>query len=366
MQIGDLQVIGTTTIKEYRKYIEKDQALERRFQTIMLEEPSAEEAVEIIMGIAKYYEDFHRVIISKNIIEETVRLSEKYINNRYLPDKAIDIIDEACARINLGNKELYYLEKAKTELEEILKQKDEYVQNAKETDFEKMAEFKQKEEAIRLKIEELEEKAKPISMKLEDIAKVIEKWTKIPVSKITETEKYKLKNLEDGLRQRVIGQEEALTLVSKAIRRNRAGIQSTKKPASFIFVGPTGVGKTELAKALAELMFGDERKIIRIDMSEYMEKYSVSKLIGAAPGYVGYEEGGNLTERVRKNPYSIILFDEIEKANPEVFNILLQVLDDGVLTDSQGTEVDFSNTIIIMTSNAGSNLNNNGIGFRRC
>ena len=366
MQIGDLQVIGTTTIKEYRKYIEKDQALERRFQTIMLEEPSAEEAVEIIMGIAKYYEDFHRVIISKNIIEETVRLSEKYINNRYLPDKAIDIIDEACARINLGNKELYYLEKAKTELEEILKQKDEYVQNAKETDFEKMAEFKQKEETIRLKIEELEEKAKPISMKLEDIAKVIEKWTKIPVSKITETEKYKLKNLEEGLRQRVIGQEEALTLVSKAIRRNRAGIQSTKKPASFIFVGPTGVGKTELAKALAELMFGDERKIIRIDMSEYMEKYSVSKLIGAAPGYVGYEEGGNLTERVRKNPYSIILFDEIEKANPEVFNILLQVLDDGVLTDSQGTEVDFSNTIIIMTSNAGSNLNNNGIGFRRC
>lgn len=332
----------------------------------MLEEPSAEEAVEIIMGIAKYYEDFHRVIISKNIIEETVRLSEKYINNRHLPDKAIDIIDEACARINLGNKELYYLEKAKTELEEILKQKDEYVQNAKETDFEKMAEFKQKEETIRLKIEELEEKAKPISMKLEDIAKVIEKWTKIPVSKITETEKYKLKNLEDGLRQRVIGQEEALTLVSKAIRRNRAGIQSTKKPASFIFVGPTGVGKTELAKALAELMFGDERKIIRIDMSEYMEKYSVSKLIGAAPGYVGYEEGGNLTERVRKNPYSIILFDEIEKANPEVFNILLQVLDDGVLTDSQGTEVDFSNTIIIMTSNAGSNLNNNGIGFRRC
>ena len=210
-----------------------------------------------------------------------------------------------------------------------------------------MAEFKQKEEAIRLKIEELEEKAKP-------------------VSKITETEKYKLKNLEDGLRQRVIGQEEALTLVSKAIRRNRAGIQSTKKPASFIFVGPTGVGKTELAKALAELMFGDERKIIRIDMSEYMEKYSVSKLIGAAPGYVGYEEGGNLTERVRKNPYSIILFDEIEKANPEVFNILLQVLDDGVLTDSQGTEVDFSNTIIIMTSKAGSNLNNNGIGCRRC
>ena len=358
MQTGDLQVIGTTTIKEYRKYIEKDQALERRFQTIMLEEPSAEEAVEIIMGIAKYYEDFHRVIISKNIIEETVRLSEKYINNRYLPDKAIDIIDEACARINLGNKELYYLEKAKTELDEVLKQKDETISK---NDF-----AQKKEEAIRLKIEELEEKAKPISMKLEDIAKVIEKWTKIPVSKITETEKYKLKNLEDGLRQRVIGQEEALTLVSKAIRRNRAGIQSTKKPASFIFVGPTGVGKTELAKALAELMFGDERKIIRIDMSEYMEKYSVSKLIGAAPGYVGYEEGGNLTERVRKNPYSIILFDEIEKANPEVFNILLQVLDDGVLTDSQGTEVDFSNTIIIMTSNAGSNLNNNGIGFRRC
>ncbi len=360
---GEIQLIGTTTLKEYRKYIEKDTALERRFQQVLVEEPNIDDSIKILEGIKKYYEEYHKVKISSDVIRQTVEMSEKYIHDRFLPDKAIDILDEACSRINLENKDLFKLEILKKDLAKVQAQKDELAQPETDEDFQKVADLKTQECKIMEDIDALSKKMKPRNLTLQDIATVIENWTKIPVKKITEAETQKLLNLETNLHKRIIGQEEAVSAVSRAIRRNRAGLQNEKRPPSFIFVGPTGVGKTELAKSLAYEMFGSEDSIIRIDMSEYMESHSTSKLIGAPPGYVGYDEAGQLTEKVKRKPYSIILLDEIEKAHPDVFNILLQVLDDGKLTDSQGNTVSFANTIIIMTSNAGSNLNNNSIGF---
>mgnify|MGYP006068792911 FL=1 len=360
---GEVQLVGTTTLKEYRKYIEKDSALERRFQPVMVAEPSIDDTIGILDGIKKYYEEYHKVKISNDVIRQTVIMSEKYIHDRFLPDKAIDILDEACSRINLDNKELYDLEILKNELAKVQEEKEEAAQADSTEDYQKAAELKTKECALTEKIEDLSKKMELKNLTVQDIAEVIESWTKIPVKKITEAETQKLLNLEANLHKRIVGQNEAVEAVSRAIRRNRAGLKSTKRPPSFIFVGPTGVGKTELAKSLAYEMFGNEESIIRIDMSEYMESHSTSKLIGSPPGYVGYDDAGQLTEKVKRNPYSIVLLDEIEKAHPDVFNILLQVLDDGRLTDAQGNTVSFENTIIIMTSNAGSNLNTNSIGF---
>ncbi|HIT71327.1 MAG TPA: AAA family ATPase [Candidatus Scatovivens faecipullorum] len=360
---GEIQLIGTTTLKEYRKYIEKDSALERRFQPVLVEEPSVSDTIEIIKGIKKYYEDYHKVTITNDIIEKTVKMSEKYIHDRFLPDKAIDLIDEACSKLNLKNKALFELELIKNELKKVADEKEEAVSSDSIEEYQKAADLKTKECNLTDRMNEIEKDLKPSILTVQDVAEVIERWTKIPVTKITEAETQKLLNLEKNLHKHVISQDEAVTAVAKAIRRNRAGLQSTKRPPSFIFVGPTGVGKTELAKALAYEMFGSEDSIIRIDMSEYMESHSTSKLIGSPPGYVGYDDAGQLTEKVKRRPYSIILLDEIEKAHSDVFNILLQVLDDGKLTDAQGNTVNFENTIIIMTSNAGSNLNNNSIGF---
>jgi len=360
---GEIQLIGTTTLKEYRKYIEKDSALERRFQPVLVEEPNIDDSIKILEGIKKYYEDFHKVKISNDVIRQTVIMSEKYIHDRFLPDKAIDILDEACSRINLNNKALYELEILKNELKDIQEQKEDLEINNTSDNYEQIAELKTKECTLLEKINNIKNKVKLKNLTIQDIAEVIENWTKIPVTKITEAETVKLLNLEKNLHTKIIGQQEAVSAVSRAIRRNRAGLKSTKRPPSFIFVGPTGVGKTQLAKSLAFEMFGNEDSIIRIDMSEYMESHSTSKLIGSPPGYVGYDDAGQLTEKVKRNPYSIILLDEIEKAHSDVFNILLQVLDDGKLTDSQGNTVSFENTIIIMTSNSGSNINTNSIGF---
>ena len=360
---GEIQLIGTTTLKEYRKYIEKDSALERRFQQVLVEEPSITDSVNILDGIKKYYEDFHKVKISTDVIKQAVIMSEKYIHDRFLPDKAIDVLDEACSEINLNNKDLYELEILKNELQDVQSEKAEAAQADSTEDYQKAAELKMRECKLQEQIDALNKSMKVVSLTTQDIANVIERWTKIPVKKITEEETQKLLNLEQNLHKRVIGQDEAVKSVSRAIRRNRAGLKTTKRPPSFIFVGPTGVGKTELAKSLAYEMFGDENSIIRVDMSEYMESHSTAKLIGSPPGYVGYDDAGQLTEKVKRKPYSIVLFDEIEKAHPDVFNLLLQVLDDGRLTDSQGNTVSFENTIIIMTSNAGSNLNTNSIGF---
>ena len=360
---GQIQLIGTTTIKEYRKYIEKDTALERRFQQVLIEEPSVDDSIGILDGIKRYYEDYHKVKISTDVIKQTVIMSEKYIHDRFLPDKAIDILDEACSRINLENKDLYKLELLRQKLKEVQEQKDEAVTTDSTEDYQKAANLKTEECRLIEEIDKINSSMKVQNLTIQDIANVIESWTKIPVSKITEEETQKLLNLESNLHKKIIGQEDAVNSVARAIRRNRAGLKSTKRPPSFIFVGPTGVGKTALAKALSYEMFGSEDSIIRIDMSEYMESNSTAKLIGAPPGYVGYDDAGQLTDKVKRHPYSIILLDEIEKAHPDVFNILLQVLDDGRLTDSQGNTVSFENTIIIMTSNAGSNLNNNSIGF---
>ena len=360
---GEIQLIGTTTLKEYRKYIEKDSALERRFQQVLVEEPNVDDSIGILNGIKKYYEEYHKVKISTDVIRSAVIMSEKYIHDRFLPDKAIDILDEACSRTNLENKELFKLEMLKQELTQVQTEKEEVIAADSTEDYQRAADLKTRECQLIEEIDLLNKKMKPKQITVEDIANVIENWTKIPVKKITEAETQKLLNLETNLHKRIIGQEEAVSSVARAIRRNRAGLKSTKRPPSFIFVGPTGVGKTELAKSLAYEMFGSEDSIIRVDMSEYMESHSTSKLIGAPPGYVGYDDAGQLTDKVKRKPYSIILLDEIEKAHPDVFNILLQVLDDGKLTDSQGNSVSFSNTIIIMTSNAGSNLNTNSIGF---
>ena len=370
---GEVQLIGTTTLKEYRKYIEKDAALERRFQQVLVEEPNIDDSVKILDGIKKYYEEYHKVKISSDVINQTVIMSEKYIHDRFLPDKAIDILDEACSRINLENKDLFKLEVLKQELKNLQDEKTSLEvdastpesEEATNANYQKVADLKTRECRLIEEIDKLNSNMKLKSLTVQDIANVIESWTKIPVKKITEAETDKLLNLEENLHKKIIGQNDAIIAVSRAIRRNRAGLKTTKRPPSFIFVGPTGVGKTELAKSLAYEMFGSEESIIRIDMSEYMESHSTSKLIGAPPGYVGYDDAGQLTEKVKRRPYSIILLDEIEKAHHDVFNILLQVLDDGRLTDSQGNTVSFENTIIIMTSNAGSNLNNNSIGFGR-
>ena len=360
---GEIQLVGTTTLKEYRKYIEKDSALERRFQPVLVEEPNVESSIEILKGIKKYYEDFHKVVISNDVIVQTVKMSEKYIHDRFLPDKAIDVLDEACSKLNLGNKALYELEILNNRLAKIQAEKEDAVESDSIEDYQKAADLKTEECNILDRIEEINKNLSPSYLTVQDISEVIERITKIPVSKITEAETHKLLNLESNLHNRIIGQDKAVSAVARAIRRSRAGLQSSKRPPSFIFVGPTGVGKTELAKTLAYEMFGSEDSIIRIDMSEYMESHSTAKLIGSPPGYVGYDDAGQLTEKVKRKPYSIILLDEIEKAHPDIFNLLLQVLDDGKLTDSQGNTVSFENTIIIMTSNAGSNLNNNSIGF---
>ena len=360
---GTIQLIGTTTLNEYRKYIEKDSALERRFQPIIVEEPTASDTIDILKGIKSYYETYHKVTIPDHVITNLVKMAERYIHDRFFPDKAIDILDEACSKINLNNKDLYNLELLKNKFNEVLAEKEEAAEADSTEDYKKAAELKMKECQSKDEITKLEAKLKPQILTDEDIAKVIESWTKIPVQKITEEETEKLLTLESNLHKHVIGQDEAVEAVSRAIRRNRAGLKSVKRPPSFIFVGPTGVGKTELAKSLALEIFGKSDAIIRIDMSEYMESNSTTKLIGSPPGYVGYDDAGQLTEKVKRHPYSIILFDEIEKAHHDVFNLLLQVLDDGRLTDSKGNTISFENTIIIMTSNVGSTSNVNSIGF---
>ncbi|MDF2672258.1 MAG: ATP-dependent Clp protease ATP-binding subunit [Clostridiales bacterium] len=359
---GEIQVIGATTLDEYRKHIEKDSALERRFQPVIVEEPTVEDTIEILKGIKNYYEDYHRVNIPDDVIEAAAQLSERYITDRYLPDKAIDVIDEASSRVNLKNKGLVELKSLKEEWDELRIKIDEAAVN---NDFEKAADYKTRECQLVKKINELEKECSQVKITISDIAAVIEAWTKIPVQSLTEEETEKLLNLEDRLHKRVIGQHEAIEAISRAIRRNRLGFRKKKKPSSFIFVGPTGVGKTELARALSCELFGSEDALIRIDMSEYMEKHTVSKLIGAPPGYIGYDEGGQLTEKVRRKPYSVILLDEIEKAHPDVFNMLLQILEDGRLTDNQGRTVFFENTVIIMTSNAGTDFKSYGIGFNQ-
>ncbi|MGX8714338.1 MAG: ATP-dependent Clp protease ATP-binding subunit [Lachnospiraceae bacterium] len=355
---GELQLIGATTIDEYRKYIEKDAALERRFQPVMVEEPSEEETYEILKGLRHRYEDHHRVKITDDALMAAVKLSARYISDRFLPDKAIDLIDEASSRIRLT---AYVtppeIGKIQKQIDDLTAEKEEAITNEA---YEKAGEIKRRQTALKEKLEEKtaawEQQKQEASLSVEenDIAAVVSQWTRIPVQKLEETEAERLMNLENILHSRVISQDEAVTAVARAIRRGRVGLKDPARPiGSFMFLGPTGVGKTELSKALAEAMFGTENALIRIDMSEYMEKHSVSKLVGSPPGYVGYEEGGQLSEKVRRSPYSVILFDEIEKAHPDVFNILLQVLDDGHITDSQGRKVDFKNTVIIMTSNAG-------------
>ncbi len=357
---GDIQMIGATTLEEYRKHIEKDAALERRFQKVIIDEPTVEESIEILKGIVGYYEDYHHTLIPDEVLEQAVILSDRYVPDRFLPDKAIDVIDEAGAMINLHNDDIAKLKRIKMEYKKVVDLKEDASANDR---FEDAARYKVDEIRLFEKLKSLEEKSGHRLMTVEDVAKIIESWTKIPVTKITEEEAKKLLDLEYRLHRRVIGQSEAVSALARSVRRNRAGFRKRKKPSSFIFVGPTGVGKTELAKTLAEELFGSEEALIRLDMSEYMEKHTVSKLIGAPPGYVGYDQGGQLTERIRRKPYSVILLDEIEKAHIDVFNMLLQILEDGRLTDSQGRTVFFDNAVIIMTSNAGSHLKSSGIGF---
>ena len=355
---GEIQLIGATTREEYRKYIEKDAALERRFQPVVVEEPTEEQSIAILKGLRPKYEEHHKVTITDEALVAAVRLSSRYINDRFLPDKAIDLIDEAASKIRLTT----YVEPAeiKSLTEDIEKLEIQKEQAIKNEAYEKAGDIKKRQQKKREKIEKIREKwqkektSRKLTVGEGEIADVVSGWTKIPVRKLAEEESERLRKLESILHERVVGQEEAVTAVAKAIRRGRVGLKDPKRPiGSFLFLGPTGVGKTELCKALAEAMFGTENALIRVDMSEYMEKHSVSKMIGSPPGYVGYEEGGQLSEKVRRNPYSVILFDEIEKAHPDVFNILLQVLDDGHITDAQGRKIDFKNTVLIMTSNAG-------------
>jgi ATP-dependent Clp protease ATP-binding subunit ClpA len=357
---GDVQIIGATTLEEYRKHIEKDSALERRFQPVIVDEPSIADSIEILKGIKDYYENYHKVKITDEIIEAAVKMSERYITDRFLPDKAIDVLDEAGSRANLKNKGLVELESLKSELSKVRSDKEIAAEN---DEYERAADCRVKELRLEGKIAEIEKNYIEVYLTTEDIAYVIEAWTKIPVHKLSEGESEKLLNLERRLHRRVIGQEKAISSVAKAIRRSRSGFKKRKKPASFIFVGPTGVGKTELAKTLTFELFENEESMIRLDMSEYMEKHTVSKLIGAPPGYVGFDQAGFLTEKIRRKPYSVILLDEIEKAHPDIFNVLLQILDDGILTDSKGRTVNFENTVIIMTSNIGTNNRGNKIGF---
>ncbi len=357
---GEIQIIGATTLSEYRKHIEKDSALERRFQPVIVDEPSISESIEILKGIRDYYETYHSVKISDEIIEQACRMSERYITDRFLPDKAIDVIDEAGSRVNLKNTALYEAKLLRERLENISQDEQTATENE---DYQKVAELKSEELKLQNQLTQKEDEASKAEITFDDIAAVIESWTKIPVHKLTLDETSKLLDLENLIHKRVIGQNEAVNAVARAIRRRRADISKLKRPVSFIFAGPTGVGKTELVKTIAEVMFNNEDALIRIDMSEYMEKHSVSKLIGSPPGYVGYDDAGQLTEKVRRNPYSVILLDEIEKAHPEVFNLFLQILDDGRVADSHGKIINFENTIIIMTTNAGAEYRQSSLGF---
>ena len=370
---GEIRVIGSTTLDEYRRHIEKDSALERRFQKVIIEEPSIEDTIEILKGVKDYYEEHHFVKYPDDVIEYAVRMSSRYITDRFLPDKAIDVLDEAGSHANLEEERLVKLAKLKEDyaaLDKEVKALEARIEMSatpeeieKESLYEKQAEKKSQVMRLEKQIESLEDELKPDIIDFEDIGRVIEMWTGIPVKRISESESERLLKLEDRLHERVIGQEKAVSALARAIRRNRSGFGKKHKPSSFIFVGPTGVGKTELVKALAEAMFAKEDALIRVDMSEYMERWEVTKFFGAAPGYIGYDDGGQLTEKVRRRPYSVILFDEIEKAHPDVFNVMLQILDDGRLTDSHGRVVNFENSIIIMTSNAGTSLKANGFGF---
>lgn len=361
---GELQVIGATTFAEYRKYIEKDSALERRFQPVTVNEPSIDETIKVLGGIKKYYEDHHKVHVTDEIVRMCAVLSERYINDRFLPDKAIDLLDEACACASLENKVITEYEQLKYDIAAQKKEQSDLAE-ASEKDYERLADLKTKIAQNEEKLGALKDKAENVYVSMDDLSKVIELWTGIPANKIKETEYKRMSTLESTLKSKIIGQDEACELVAKAIKRSRVQLSDKRRPASFIFVGPTGVGKTELVKVLANEMFDTVDPLIRLDMSEYMEKHSVAKIIGSPPGYVGYDEAGQLTERVRRKPYSVILFDEIEKAHPDVMNILLQILDEGKITDSHGRSVSFENTIIAMTSNAGSSDGMNGIGFAK-
>jgi len=361
---GEIQVIGATTFNEYRKYIEKDAALERRFQPVSVAEPTIAEASAIMQGIAKAYSDFHGVVISPEIAHQCVVLSERYITDRFLPDKAIDLLDEACSDVNLRCKEISLLAEKKKERDDYELELRMINEDPENQDYERLAKIRSRLMQLAMEIEDLEEKPKP-AVTMENLARIIELWTKIPASKIKAQEYQQIKGLADRLKTHIVGQDEAVEAVSRAIRRNRVGISPKKRPVSFIFVGPTGVGKTELVKQLADDLFDSVDSLIRLDMSEYMEKHTVSKLIGSPPGYVGYDEAGQLTEKIRRKPYSVVLFDEIEKAHPDVLNILLQVLDDGRITDAQGRVVNFENTVIVMTSNAGSEGGVAAVGFGR-
>ena len=361
---GEIQVIGATTFKEYRKYIEKDSALERRFQPVTVSEPTVEDTITVLKGIKQYYENFHRVKISDDMLRECAVLSERYINDRFLPDKAIDLLDEACACTSIRTPEIEEFDALNEELKKHEKLVEDYEQKS-DPDYEIIA--KEKGEILRIqnRLKEVEETLKNVQVTEDDISKVIELWTGIPANKIAQTEYDKIKHLKEALSKRVIGQDEAVDKVAKAIKRTRVQLSKRRRPASFIFVGPTGVGKTELVKVLGEELFDATEPLIRVDMTEYMEKHSVSKLIGSPPGYVGFDEAGQLTEKVRRRPYSVVLFHEIEKAHPDVMNILLQILDEGRINDSQGRSVSFENTVIVMTSNAGSTDRDTGVGFNK-
>ena len=361
---GEIQVIGATTFDEYRSHIEKDAALERRFQPVTVNEPSIEDSVQVLEGIKQYYESYHHVKISDEIVRRCVVMAERYITDRYLPDKAIDLMDEASSCCNMENKKLIEYSELSRKLEQLDQQETE-MQQAENVDFEKLAELRSERLRLKDQAEAVEQEALSAEVTVDHVAKVIELWTGIPASKIKETELAKVAGLAEALKKKVIGQDEAVDLVAAAIRRSRVQISPRRRPASFIFVGPTGVGKTELVKVLASELFDTTDPLIRLDMSEYMEKHSVSKIVGSPPGYVGYDEAGQLTEKVRRKPYSVVLFDEIEKAHPDVLNILLQILDEGRITDSHGRTVSFENTVIVMTSNAGSNVRSSAMGFNR-
>ena len=360
---GEIQVIGATTFTEYRKHIEKDTALERRFQPVTVNEPNMEDTLKILKGIAHYYEQYHGVKIPEGILRQAVLLSERYITDRFLPDKAIDLIDEACSDLNLHDKNINRRMELRREIEDYDKER-ELLQGAEEPDFERLAELKSLTMKAQEELDALCAQGDP-QLSMDNLARVIELWTKIPASRIREDEFHRLSELDKRLKEHIVGQDEAIEAVSAAIRRNRVGISPKHKPVSFIFVGPTGVGKTELVKQLAQDLFNSPDALIRLDMSEFMEKHSVSRIVGSPPGYVGYDEAGQLTEKIRRKPYAVILFDEIEKAHPDVMNVLLQILDDGEVTDSHGRKVNFENTVIVMTSNAGSERKEGTVGFGR-
>ena len=361
---GELQVIGATTLNEYRKHIEKDTALERRFQPVIVEEPSVQDSVRILEGIAPYYANYHKVVISPAVCRQAVVMSERYITDRYLPDKAIDLIDEACSNVNLQNKSLSRIADVDKEMADLDKEKEVMMAANTEDAYARLAAIRSQELRLEAERRELDEQPQP-ELTVAHLAQVIELWTKIPASQIQEQEYQRLARLEGELKEHIIGQDEAVKSVSAAIRRGRVGISPKRKPVSFIFVGATGVGKTELVKQLAAILFNTPESLIRLDMSEFMEKHAVSRIIGSPPGYVGYDEAGQLTEKIRRKPYSVVLFDEIEKAHPDVLNILLQILDDGRVTDAHGRTVNFENTVIVMTSNAGSNTKVGSVGFGR-